>query len=197
MRPVPPLILASASPRRTELLKHLVPHFVVLPSRAAERFTRGAAAVQAKRLASSKASEVVARLRKRGELSGWVLGADTIVVQGSKLLAKPASPAAARKMLASLSGRSHLVITGLALLPLDPAFKSWVSHEATRVTFRKLSAAEIAAYVASGDPMDKAGAYGIQGAAGAFVSRISGDYFNVVGLPLSRLALQLAKIGLR
>lgn len=185
-----PLILASQSPRRNELLSHVTTRFIVLPSRAPERFGRGAPTAQARRLATEKAADVVARLRKRGESRGWVLGADTIVVKGSKLLGKPRSAAEATRMLKSLSGATHQVITGLALLPLGEG-RPWVAHESTRVSFRTLSDAEIADYVATGDPMDKAGAYGIQGKAGAFVKRISGDYFNVVGLPLSKLSVKL------
>jgi septum formation protein len=189
-----PLILASQSPRRRELLAQLGLQFAVLPSRAKERFGKGTPAAQARRLATEKAQEVVARLRaralRRGEgAEGWVLGADTIVVKSGRLMGKPKSAADAARMLGLLQGATHRVITGLALLPLAEG-KPWIAHESTRVTFRRLSRDEIAGYVASGEPMDKAGAYGIQGRAGAFVSRISGDYFNVVGLPLAKLAVK-------
>ena len=186
-----PLILASQSPRRKALLAQLGLRFQVLPSRAIERFGKGAPAVQARRLAREKAEEVVRRLRRRGESKGWVLGADTIVVKSGRLLGKPKSEADAARMLRLLSGATHSVITGLALLPLGEG-KPWIAHELTRVTFRRLSAGEISAYVAGGEPMDKAGAYGIQGKAGAFVRGIRGDYFNVVGLPLAKLAVKLA-----
>jgi septum formation protein len=186
-----PLILASQSPRRKELLAHLGVRFQVLPSRAQERFGKGSPAFQARRLAREKAEEVVARLRKRGESQGWVLGADTIVVKSGRLLGKPKNESDAARMLRLLSGGEHGVITGLALLPLGQG-KPWIAHELTRVSFRKLSPAEIADYVMSGEPMDKAGAYGIQGRAGAFVSGIRGDYFNVVGLPLAKLAVKFS-----
>jgi septum formation protein len=182
-----PLILASQSPRRKELLKQLGLRFSVLPSRAKERFGKGSPSAQARRLATEKAEEVVLRLKNRGERKGWVLGADTIVVKSGKLLGKPKSSADAIRILNLLSGSTHEVITGVALLPLGEG-KAWISHESTRVTFRKLDPEEILDYVASGDAMDKAGAYGIQGRAGAFVRRISGDYFNVVGLPIAKLA---------
>lgn len=185
-----PLILASQSPRRKELLSLLDIPFSILPSRAKERFGKGSPPAQARRLAGEKAAEVVRRLKKRGYKSGWVLGADTIVVKSGKLLAKPNDATHATRMLRLLSGATHDVITGLALLPLGEG-KPWLSHELTKVTFRKLSESEIKGYASSAEPLDKAGAYGIQGKAGAFVSRISGDYFNVVGLPLAKLAVKL------
>lgn len=186
-----PLILASQSPRRKELLELLGIRFSVLPSRAKERFGKGNASSQARRLATEKATEVVKRLQKRGERHGWVLGADTIVVKSGKLLAKPKNASDASRMLRLLSGATHEVITGIALLPLGEG-KPWISHELTKVTFRKLSESEINEYTSTTEPLDKAGAYGIQGKAGAFVKRISGDYFNVVGLPLAKLSVKLA-----
>jgi septum formation protein len=185
-----PLILASQSPRRSEILSRLGVRFSILPSRAKERFGKGSPKAQARRLATEKAAEVVRRLKSRGAAKGWVLGADTIVVRGGKLLGKPKSDAEARRMLRGLSGQTHEVITGLALLPLGLG-KPWIAHESTKVSFRDLSEAEISDYVATGEPMDKAGAYGIQGAAGAFVRGIRGDYFNVVGLPMARLSVKL------
>jgi septum formation protein len=166
------LYLASASPRRAELLKQAGLDFRVLPSRVEEKHgARESAAAYVKRLSLDKASEVRGRLRAKGLRSGRVLGADTVVVLGSKVLEKPRSAAEARAMLARLSGREHQVLTGVALLPLGTG-KAQSVVESTRVRFRRLSAAEIAEYVATGEPMDKAGAYGIQGAAGAFVKGI-------------------------
>jgi septum formation protein len=189
-----PLILASQSPRRSEILSKLGLRFSVLPSRARERFGKGSPAEEARRLATEKAAEVVSRLRRRGESKGWVLGADTIVAKDGRLLGKPRNEADARRMLRSLSGAAHEVITGLALLPVGPG-KPWIAHERTRVSFRALSERDISDYVATGEPMDKAGAYGIQGLAGAFVKGIRGDYFNVVGLPMSRLWQKLHGSG--
>jgi septum formation protein len=183
-----PLILASASPRRKALLAFLTRDFQVMPSLVKERFSRQKPALQAERLALSKAQEVAGRLRRKKRWDGWVLGADTLVIKAGKILGKPKDGQDARRMLKSLSASSHLVITGIALLPLSAAQKPWVRHVSTRVWFRKLDDREIDAYVLTGEPLDKAGAYGIQGAAGAFVKKISGDYFNVVGLPLSLLA---------
>ncbi len=192
------LILASASPRRNSLLALLEIPFQVMPSRAAERFHPGVAAgIQAKRLALEKAREVARRLkagRQSPPKNCWILGADTIVAKGGKLLAKPRDAAHAASMLRLLSGTSHEVITGMALLPLDKDKKAWAHAERTKVWFRKLDEAEIDDYVRSGEPLDKAGAYGIQGRAGAFVKKISGDYFNVVGLPLASLAQKLRSL---
>jgi septum formation protein len=162
-----------------------------MPSRVEEkRRPNETAAAYVKRLSSDKAAEVRKRLQAKGLKSGWVLGADTVVVLGSRVLEKPSDPAAARAMLAQLSGRQHRVMTGVSLLPLGKG-KPKAFVEKTVVVFRRLPAQTIAAYVATGEPMDKAGAYGIQGGAAAFVRRIEGCYFNVVGLPLARLAEEL------
>jgi septum formation protein len=180
------LVLASASPRRAELLKQAGIDFRVLPSRAPEkRAPRESAAAYVKRLSREKAAEVAGRLQAKGQRSGWVLGADTVVVLGSQVLEKPKNAAHARAMLKQLSGRQHQVLTGVSLLPLGEG-KAVSIVEKTKVSFRRLSDNEIADYVSGGEPMDKAGSYGIQGKAGAFVKRIEGCFFNVMGLPLSR-----------
>jgi len=172
-------VLASRSPRRAELLRSAGYRFAVRASRVVEQARLGEApAALARRLAMEKAMDVARRLRE-----GQVLGADTLVVVGGEILGKPADDAEARSMLRRLSGREHRVVTGVALcsaggLLLDSAIAS------TIVAFNKLSAAEIAWYVATGDPADKAGAYGIQGGAALFVRGIRGSYSNVVGLPL-------------
>ncbi len=191
------LYLASASPRRVELLKLAGLRPVVAPSRVPEsRLPKERPQAMVQRLAHAKAYEVRARLVKKGARKGWVLGADTTVVRGGRVLEKPANAKEAAEMLAFLAGRTHLVLTGVALLPIHRAMPT-LFCETTRVRFRKLSPAEIKAYVASGEPLDKAGAYGIQGGAAAFVTRIEGDYSNVVGLPLARVvqALGDAKNG--
>ena len=185
------LYLASASPRRAELLKRAGLEFRVLPSRVEEKRRPGeAASAYVKRLALDKATEVRDRLCAKGARSGLVLGADTTVVLGSGILEKPKDAAEAKAMLKRLSGKEHRVMTGVALVPVA-AGKPRSFVETTKVRFRRLSAKEIDGYVATGEPMDKAGAYGIQGAAGAFVTGITGCYFNVVGLPLARLAEML------
>jgi septum formation protein len=181
------LYLASASPRRAALLKLAGLKPVAVPSRVPElRLPKEKPQGMVLRLANAKAYEVRARLVKKGVRKGWVLGADTTVSRGGRILEKPATAREAARMLAFLSGRTHLVHTGVALLPVHRAMPRFFT-ETTKVRFRKLSAAEIKAYVATGEPLDKAGAYGIQGRAAAFVTRIEGDYCNVVGLPLARV----------
>ena len=194
----PLLVLASASPRRAELLARLGRPFSIFPVDTEERLTPGSSpAAQARRLAMEKALAAAESLAAAGPQLGWALGADTLVWLSGRALGKPRGPAEAEAMLRRLSGRSHQVVTGLALVPLHPGAKAITLAEATQVRFRRLSAEEIKAYVRSGEPLDKAGAYGIQGAAGAFVRRIEGCYFNVMGLPLARTAELLEKAGFR
>jgi septum formation protein len=176
------LILASASPRRRELLTNAGFDFEAIPSEIEEPgHSVGAPAAFAERVAQLKA-ETVARTFAP-TYNAIVLGADTIVVAGGKLLGKPRSPEEARVMLEKLSGRAHEVITGVALV--EPGGHCVLAHEVTTVHFRALSPEEIGAYVATGEPLDKAGAYAIQGRASRFVARIEGCYFNVMGLPVA------------
>ena len=173
----PKLILASASPRRAELLRNAGIAFSARATRVPELQQRGESPRSfAKRLAQEKARAI--RVRRPG---GVVLGADTIVVLRGRVLGKPLDRRDARRMLRLLSGRSHQVTTAVCLA--GPGFVDTRS-ETTRVTMRKLTEKEIRDYVAGGEPMDKAGAYAIQGIASRFVSRIEGCYFNVVGLPV-------------
>ncbi|MGA2630711.1 MAG: Maf family protein [Terriglobia bacterium] len=175
------LILASASPRRRELLACAGFEFEVRASRTDEIPQPGELPESfARRAARDKALAVAA-----SELPGiLVLGADTIVVAGDEILGKPADPADVTRMLRRLSGITHRVITGVCVVR-SPQQVEALTHETTTVTFRSLDEAEIAAYVASGESMDKAGAYGIQGLASKFVTRVEGCYFNVVGLPVA------------
>lgn len=171
------LILASASPRRAQLLRNAGIAFTAHATRIPERRKRSESPGKlAERLAREKAQAL--RTRKPGSI---VLGADTIVVIRGQVLGKPRDRRDARRMLRLLSGRSHQVTTAVCLA--GPGFEDTRS-ETTRVTMRQLSEKEIRDYVASGEPMDKAGAYAIQGIASRFVSRIEGCYFNVVGLPV-------------
>jgi septum formation protein len=171
------LLLASASPRRAELLRNAGIAFTAQAARIPERRRRGESPNKyAERLAREKARAI--RARKPRSL---VLGADTIVVVRGRVLGKPRDRRDARRMLRLLSGRSHQVTTAVCLAA--PGFEDTRS-ETTRVFLRKLSEKEIRDYVASGEPMDKAGAYAVQGSASRFVSRIEGCYFNVVGLPV-------------
>jgi septum formation protein len=190
----PRLILASASPRRQELLGLLALPFEVIPSRVDETALvdelgeRVSPAEMARRLADFKAADVAAH-----HPDALVLGADTVVVLGDAVLGKPVSPDDARRMLALLSGRTHQVITGIALRGPGVAASDAVS---TDVTFREITPREIEAYVATGEPMDKAGAYALQGRAAVLIEGIRGDYTNVVGLPIPRLATLLRRQGI-
>ncbi|MEM1041947.1 MAG: Maf family protein [Bacteroidota bacterium] len=176
-----PLVLASQSPRRRQLLERLGLPFVVHPSDADETIPPGTAPADAVGLLAERKARAVAP-HHAGAL---VLGADTLVVVDGDVLEKPADEAEAMAMLGRLSGRSHTVYTGLALVRAERAV---AVREATEVTFADLSPEEIAAYVQTGSPLDKAGGYGIQDDLGAlFVAGVRGDYYNVVGLPLHRL----------
>src|SRR5664279_2492727 len=189
-----PLILASASPRRAELLRNAGIPFTVEPAHVAEQPLPDEQPLQyAQRLARDKARAVFAR-----QSDNVVLGADTVVVVDEHLLEKPRDAADAARMLGLLSGRSHQVITGVCLIA--GGFEQ-TEAEITEVRFSTLSESEISSYVATGEPMDKAGAYAIQGMASRWVERIDGCYFNVVGLPLPRLYRMLGtleeKTGIR
>lgn len=171
------LVLASRSPRRQELLSRAGIPFVVRPADVPEEPLHGERAVEhARRLAREKAEAVAC---SDGEI---ILGADTVVVVEDQILGKPSDPADARRMLRALSGRTHEVVTGICLRSSRQCI---VDSETTRVRFIPLSEDEIASYVSSGEPMDKAGAYAIQGLASKFIDRIEGCYFNVVGLPVA------------
>jgi septum formation protein len=173
------LILASQSPRRSELLRTAGIPFRVRVRPVEEKRASGEAPVEyAMRLAREKAE---AAWEGAAEI---VLGADTIVVLGDRVLEKPAEASEARSMLEALSGREHTVVTGICLRHPGGAI---ADSESTRVRFIKLDPAEIDAYVASSEPMDKAGAYAIQGLASKFVERIDGCYFNVMGLPVAKV----------
>lgn len=183
----PPLILASQSPRRKLLLKQIGLSFSVRPSRVQESFFKHESpAANAKRIALEKAKEVAARTTL-----GIVIGADTIVVLDGHILGKPRTKKEAKKILRRLSGREHLVYTAFALVDGRSGISA-VDVEKTKVKFRKLDAEEIEKYVATGSPMDKAGAYGIQDDHGAvFVEKVSGCFYNVMGFPLTRFYMAL------
>lgn len=172
-------ILASGSPRRRELLRQLGFSFTVIPSRLEETNQRGMEPRgHATYYAKEKAREVAQRYPEQ-----WVLAADTIVVVAEEILGKPVNVTEATAMLSRLSGRSHHVITGVCLLHAQCGVEESQAVE-TEVFMRRLDTADIEGYIATGEPMDKAGAYGIQGIGGCLVQRIEGSYSNVVGLPL-------------
>jgi len=193
---MPRLILASTSPRRRELLGALGLPFEIQPSAFDEDAVPvgdGGPEEWVVTLAAGKALAVA--LQVQG--SALVIGADTTVVLDGTCLGKPKDPMDACRTLRSLSGRTHTVCTGLALIQVEdgephPPITDVVS---TEVTFDELTDEVIEAYVATGEPLDKAGSYGIQGKALSFIPRINGDYFNVVGLPLNRLVALLNQFG--
>lgn len=185
------LVLGSASPRRAALLREIGAEFTVLASNAPEIAAPDESPADfAQRVAREKGAAVV---RVAG--GAWVLSADTVVVLDGAALGKPADVADARRMLRALSGRQHEVLTAVALTAPDgaPAAELLVR---TAVTFRTLGDAEIFAYVAGGESLDKAGGYGIQGAAGGFVTRVEGSHTNVVGLPADEVRELLARFAL-
>jgi len=188
------LILASGSPRRRELLFQAGLVFTVAASDINEDLLPNeAAAAYVQRLAEEKAQAIWNDHRSADTLEDplIVLGADTCVVCDGHILGKPRDSADARRMLELLSGRTHAVLTGLAAVAADKTVRD---VEITQVTFNQIANAEIARYIASREPLDKAGAYAIQGYAARWIPRIEGCYFNVVGLPIARTIALLAEI---
>lgn len=186
------LILASSSPRRAELMKQIGLNFEIKVSSVDEALLPGLSPPElVERLAESKAAAVARELN-----DGIVIGADTVVVWREQVMGKPLSEAEAFDMLSKLQGGVHEVFTGVALIDARSG-KVLVSHEKTRVFFRAVEEEEISRYVASGEPFDKAGAYGVQGLAAIFIRRLEGCYTNVVGLPLARLSVMLKDFGFK
>ncbi len=178
----PPLLLASASPRRAEIMQALGIRFSTMSTQTDEAVRKGEApAAHVRRLAQEKA---IAGRIARPHSAAIIVGADTVVAVRRRILGKPSSPSDAERMLSLLSGKSHEVFTGVALLDGSTG-RMITGVETTHVIFRKLSQVEIAAYVRTGEPMDKAGAYAIQGGAAVFIDRIEGNYLNVVGFPVN------------
>ena len=188
-----PLILASKSPRRAEILKAVGWPFETQAANIDETRTASENAISyVKRLARAKAETVAKTIS-----DGLVLGADTVVVIDREILGQPRDDEDARRMLKLMSGKWHEVLTGVALVRLGQKSETLVDHEPTRVRFCEMSTDEIGWYVSTGEPRDKAGAYAIQGRGGLFIEEIQGDYFNIVGLPI-RLVYELSrKIGTR
>jgi len=185
---IPNVVLASASPRRAELLRQIGLKFRILPSQINEPDIKNHPIEAVKHIAYQKAEVVADQLE-----SGLVIGADTTVVANQAIIGKPASYQQAIDSLKKLSGCRHQVMTGVALIDVSQKTEM-VWSETTSVFFRQLHNEEIEAYVANGEANDKAGAYGIQGEAATFVNRIEGCYFNVVGLPLASLTENLYQI---
>lgn len=194
------IILGSASPRRRELLSRIGIAFEVRTSDGEELYHSTAPEEIVKELALMKAENVAGDLvneRKCAPEDTIVIGADTIVVLDGKILGKPKDEKDAADMIRALQGRSHEVYTGVALLDYNAQGSRNVSVHAvgTKVYVNPMDEKEISAYISTGEPMDKAGAYGIQGRFAAYIDRIEGDYYNVVGLPVSYVYRMLKKLG--
>ena len=181
------VILASQSPRRKELMGLFHIPFTIRVSDADETMPPELSPAEAVALVSRRKAEAVPR-----QADDLVIAADTIVVLGKEILGKPKDPDDARRMLRLLSGRDHQVMTGMTLLRGETAI---VCTEITDIHFRPLSDREIDTYIRTGEPMDKAGSYGIQGGAALFAERLVGDYYNVMGLPVCRLGQLLREIA--
>lgn len=187
------IILASASPRRRELLEQGGIPFTVIPSQAEEKITTEQPGQVVEELSYLKCSDIYEK--SLGDV--LVIGADTVVASEGKILGKPSSQKDAVKMLQSLQGREHEVYTGVTIMAREGnENRKKTFHEKTKVVFYPMSDEEIRSYVNTGEPMDKAGAYGIQGKSAVFIKKISGDYNNVVGLPLGRLYQELKNMGI-
>lgn len=182
------LILASQSPRRQELLERLGVPFTVCPAQGEETIVSMPPPLLVEKLAMEKATEIA-----ESNPEAVVLGADTLVILDGTVLGKPKDEEEAVAMLGSLQGRSHQVYTGVALVTPE---RRWAFHQVTVVRLCSLTEGQIRHYVAQGESLDKAGAYGVQGMAAAFVESIQGDFFNAMGLPLHAVATALGECGL-
>lgn len=191
------IILASASPRRRELLEQIGLEFEVIPSCVEEKTVSRVPCEMVMELSALKAGDVFDRLKDEEKALSVVAGADTIVVFEGQVMGKPDSRKEAEDMLSLLQGKTHQVYTGVTLIRQKEKGQPPVAvsfYEKTEVTMYPVSSQEIRAYVDTGEPMDKAGAYGIQGKCAAFIQEICGDYYNVVGLPIGRLYQEMKKL---
>ena len=184
------VVLASSSPRRREILEKLGIAFDVIPSNADESGVDGSADETVMILAKRKAENVAEKLN-----DSLVIGCDTLVALENDVFGKPESTAQAEEMLSRLSGNTHRVLSGLCLIDTATG-ETRVSRDEAFVSFRTLSPEEISAYVLSGEPMDKAGAYAIQGGAGRFVSEVNGSYDNIVGFPSELFLREVRQMGI-
>lgn len=184
------IVLASASPRRRELLGKIGMEFEIIPAEGEEVITKALPWEAVEELSLQKAKEVAGKQKEEC----IVIGADTIVAKGEKIMGKPKDEADARRMLLEISGGCHQVYTGVTLIRTGEREKTVTFIEKTDVFLYPMSLKEIDAYIATKDPMDKAGAYGIQGDFAIHVRRIEGDYYNVVGLPIGKVYWQLKEL---
>lgn len=180
------IILASASPRRKEILELADLKFDIMPSNAQEITTKTAPNEVVMELASIKAKDIY----EKSEKQSMIVGADTVVAYQGQILGKPTDEADAKRMLTMLSGQTHEVYTGVCVIE-DEKIK--IFYEETKVTFYEISDEQIDRYIKTGEPMDKAGSYGIQGKAAVFIKGIEGDYYNVVGFPIARFLQEITK----
>ena len=200
------IILASQSPRRKGLLEQIGLEFEICPAKGEEIITKSIPEEVVMELSKQKAEEVAAMVSSFGENHKeittpsdiLVIGADTVVAYDGKILGKPVDEADAKRMLTMLSGNTHSVFTGVTLVLIDKSGRAGelVFFEKTDVKMHAISELEIDRYIATGEPMDKAGSYGIQGKCAIYIEKIDGDYNNVVGLPISRIYQELKKIGI-
>lgn len=189
------LILTSTSPRRKQILEDAGYEFHIFPIEVSEILNKNLSLTdQISDCAHQKVKAAVSSPKLLNSKGKLLLGADTVVVYESQVLGKPKNEQEAIHILSQLSGQVHQVITGFCLFDLTTK-RLVLGHDLTSVTFRKLDLAEIQAYVATGDPMDKAGAYGIQGPARQFVESFAGSFHNVVGLPIEKIEKALAENG--
>lgn len=200
------IILASASPRRKELLEQIGLEFEICPAKGEEIITKTIPEEVVMELSKQKAEEVAALVSSFGENHKeittpsdiLVIGADTVVAYGGKILGKPVDEADAKRMLTMLSGNTHSVFTGVTLVLIDKTGRAGelVFYEKTDVKMHTMTETEIDRYIATAEPMDKAGSYGIQGKCAIHIEKIDGDYNNVVGLPIARIYQELKNIGI-
>lgn len=184
----PKLILASQSPRRLELLKQITNQFEVVPSSVEEKFDYGLRPeINARILARAKAEDVA-----KNYPDCWVIGADTLVALHQEILGKPADVADAQRMLSRLSGKEHRVMTGICVVGPGKTLDTAVT---SKVRFKSLTDEEISSYIQTGEPMDKAGAYAIQGKGNFMIREFSGSQSNIIGLPIDELKILLKKTG--
>ena len=200
------IILASQSPRRKELLEQIGLEFEICPAKGEEIITKTVPEEVVMELSKQKAEEVAAMVstyaQEHKDITTpsdiLVIGADTVVAYDGNILGKPVDEADAKRMLTMLSGNTHSVFTGVTLVLMDKSGRAGelVFYEKTDVKMHEMSEVEIDRYIATGEPMDKAGSYGIQGKCAIYIEKIDGDYNNVVGLPIARIYQELKKIGI-
>lgn len=190
-------VLASGSPRRRELLTKIIPEFEVIPATGEENPTSSDPAELVKELSFQKASEIFHKILTDRAQSLIVIGSDTVVSYNRKVLGKPKDRNDAADMIRMLNGNTHSVFTGVTVFyRVNGKTDSFTFHEETKVEVENMTEDEIASYVATGEPDDKAGSYGVQGQFAIFIKGIIGDYYNVVGLPVARLYKELKSKGL-